>query len=73
MKRITLLHSALGLAAVAIIAADKPQVGYLTGYRSGYHVKSLVLQPGHPLYEGFGGLHHVYANEKAKKGLESGH
>lgn len=73
MKGITLLGSASGLAAVAVIAAHKPQVGYPTGYRSWYHVKSLVLRPGHPLYEGFGGLHHVYANEKAKKGLESGH
>jgi len=47
-------------------------VAYPEGYRNWYHVKSMVLQPGHPLYEGFGGIHHVYANAKAKRGLETG-
>ncbi len=65
----SLLALAFGLA----LAAEKGSlVAFPQGYRSWHHVKSMVLQPGHPLYEGFGGIHHVYANDKAKKGLETG-
>lgn len=35
-------------------------------------MKSLVLDPGHPLYGSFGGLHHIYANAKAMKGYRGG-
>jgi len=42
------------------------------GYRSWYHVKTLILEKGHPLYDAFGGIHHVYANEKAYKALVKG-
>jgi hypothetical protein len=63
---------ALGGLVAVLLAADQPAVSYPRGYRQWFHVKSMVLQPGHPLYEGFGGIHHVYANAKAKKGLETG-
>ncbi|MCS7182195.1 MAG: cytochrome P460 family protein [Thermoanaerobaculum sp.] len=66
-------------AAVALLGAGqalqgqgKDHVAYPQGYRSWYHVKTMVLQPGHPLYDSFGGIHHVYANEKARKGLQTG-
>jgi hypothetical protein len=32
----------------------------------------MVIQEGHPLFESFGGIHHVYANEKALKALKAG-
>jgi len=32
-------------------------------------VKTLVLKPGHELYGAFGGIHHVYANDKAFKAM----
>lgn len=35
------------------------------GYTHWHHVKTLVLKPGHTLYDNFGGIHHVYANDKA--------
>lgn len=44
-------------------------VDYPSGYRSWQHVKSMVIQPGHPLEDPFGGIHHVYANKKATSGL----
>jgi hypothetical protein len=28
----------------------------------------MVIQEGHPLYGAFGGVHHIYANQKALKG-----
>ena len=58
-------------AAVNTIGADA-EVDYPKGYRSWQHVKSMIIQPGHPLENPFGGLHHIYANAKAMKGLASG-
>lgn len=42
-------------------------------HRSWFHVKSMVIQPGHALHEAFGGVHHVYANDLARAGLANGH
>jgi hypothetical protein len=47
-------------------------VPYPDGYRDWTHVKSLVLQAGHPLFDAFGGLHHVYINDRGLKALKSG-
>jgi hypothetical protein len=41
---------------------------YPEKYRNWQHVKSMVIQQGHPLYDAFGGIHHIYANKKAMKG-----
>ncbi|RJQ49108.1 MAG: cytochrome C [Gammaproteobacteria bacterium] len=48
------------------------EVAYPKGYRDWHHVKSMVIQPGHPLENPFGGIHHVYANKKAVQGLKTG-
>lgn len=32
----------------------------------------MVIQQGHPLYEAFGGIHHLYANAKALQGYRKG-
>lgn len=56
----------------AAFAAEPPPVPYPEGYRQWQHVKSMVIEKGHPLYEAFGGIHHLYANEKAVKGYQSG-
>lgn len=50
---------------------DRP-VSYPEGYRSWQHVKSMVILPGHPLENPFGGIHHVYANARAMEGLRTG-
>lgn len=47
-------------------------VDYPAGYRQWPHVKSMVLQAGHPLYEAFGGIHHIYANAKALAAMKAG-
>lgn len=71
----------LGIAAGILLAAsglaaagdgkNKP-VSYPEGYRNWTHVKSMVIQDGHPLFAAFGGIHHIYANGKALKALEKG-
>lgn len=54
-------------SATSALAAD-PQVPYPQGYRDWYHVKSMAIEEGHPLFASFGGIHHLYANDKAMKG-----
>lgn len=46
---------------------------YPTDYRSWTHIKSMILEKGHPLFEKFGGIHHLYANEKAMEGYKNNH
>jgi hypothetical protein len=45
------------------------KVQYPEVYRGWFHVKSMVIQKGHPLYDSFGGIHHIYANKKALEAL----
>jgi hypothetical protein len=66
--RFALLFAALA-ASLPVQAADVP---YPAGYRSWTHVKSMVIEPGHPLHASFGGIHHLYANAKAMQGYQSG-
>ncbi len=71
LHKLTTLAATLAIAASAL-AADTTAVPYPTGYRSWTHVKSMVIQPGHALYDAFGGIHHLYANSKAEAGYKSG-
>lgn len=51
------------------IAQEKTKVAYPAGYRDWTHVKSMIIfDQKHPLFNPFGGLHHIYVN---KKGLEA--
>lgn len=56
--------------AAPVLAADA--VPYPEGYRDWSHVKTMIINPGHPLYEAFGGIHHLYANRKAMEGYRTG-
>lgn len=62
-------------ATLAVVLMAQPvaaQVPYPEGYRNWAHVKSMVINPGHPLYDAFGGIHHLYANPKALAGYKKG-
>jgi hypothetical protein len=71
MKAKTLATLSVAMTATALAAA--PQVPYPDGYRDWHHVKSMVIEEGHPLHSAFGGIHHIYANDKALKGYAKGH
>ena len=53
------------LCSLTALAGDPPTVPYPEGYRDWTHVKSMVIHDGHPLGAAFGGIHHIYANQKA--------
>lgn len=60
-------------AATSLVAmASSPPVPYPEGYRDWHHVKSMIIEEGHPLYGAFGGIHHLYANDKAVEGYKNG-
>lgn len=68
-----MIRPALLLAALATaLPAQAADVPYPAGYRNWTHVKSMVIQPGHPLHASFGGIHHLYANAKAMQGYQTG-
>ena len=64
--------SALVWMTLVLPAIAAEQVPYPAGYRNWHHVKSMTIDKGHPLYEAFGGIHHIYANPKAGAGYKSG-
>lgn len=47
-------------------------VAYPEGYRRWVHVKSGLVGPESPAHKKYGGLHHIYANDKALKGFKTG-
>lgn len=68
-----LLLAILGVVANAELpAASHAPVPYPKGYREWTHVKSMVIGKGHSLFDSFGGIHHIYANEAAMAGYRSG-
>ncbi len=70
IRQRTLFLAALVASPVAFTAA--PDVPFPTGYRDWHHVKSMVIEEGHPLHAAFGGIHHIYANRKALAGYTAG-
>jgi hypothetical protein len=73
MSRLNLvIMAALAVACGSEAIGDNAGIEYPSDYRSWQHVKSMIIQPGHPLEDPFGGIHHVYANSKAMHGLATG-
>jgi len=63
-----LVLSLIGATVATNALAADPTVPYPAGYRDWHHVKSMVINEEHPLFASFGGIHHLYANDKAMKG-----
>lgn len=66
--------AAVASSGVAAIAAEEAAatVPYPADYRNWRHVKSMLIEEGHPLFAAFGGIHHLYANEAAMTGYRTG-
>lgn len=72
MIRTALSFAILAAISSAPILADDSGVPYPEDYRDWRHVKSMVIEEGHDLYEAFGGIHHLYANDAALEGYRAG-
>jgi hypothetical protein len=67
---IVMLVLSLFLSPILSAGLTGKEVSYPEGYRQWSHVKSMVIEKGHPLYDSFGGIHHVYANKTALEAME---
>jgi hypothetical protein len=73
MRNLPTLLASLVVTASCMHAANAADpVPYPEGYRDWTHVKSMVIEAGHPLFDSFGGLHHLYANDTALRGYREG-
>ena len=72
MRKSYWLATLLAACAAPTVREREPQgqVAFPTGYRDWTHVKSMVVLEGHVHYDAFGGVHHVYANDKALVALK---
>ncbi len=70
MKKLV-LAVALAATTLGAFAADA-KVAYPDGFRNWNHVKSMIINKGHPLFDAVGGMHHIYANKKAMAGYKAG-
>jgi hypothetical protein len=75
MTRRRTMGASMALTASIMIAAaaqsDLPN--YPEGFRRWEHVKSGLMGPQSPGFDRFGGLHHIYANDRAMEGYRTGH
>jgi Cytochrome P460 len=53
-------------------ADNSAEVPYPEGYRRWVHLRSGLTGPESPSYKATGGLHHIYANDKAMEGYRAG-
>ena len=78
-KQISKRIAALTLVAIGSLtlgvkqwAQSDSQVAYPSNYRNWVHVRSALVDPNSPKAGRYGGLHHIYANEKAMEGYRTG-
>ena len=67
----SLAAMAVLIGALHVWARADEGVAYPAGYRSWQHVKSALIGPQTSFYGRYGGLHHIYANDKAIEGYRS--
>ena len=82
MKWLTILIIAIAIVASALAAllyaaggtaaqsADDLKIP--TGYRSWFHVNTLIIDKASPLYDALGGMHNVYVNSTGEAALKEG-
>lgn len=57
-------RAGLVIALAALTYNPSRQVAYPMGYRQWAHVKTMLLQEDHPLYEAFGGKLHLCQRQR---------
>lgn len=78
LRKTNLIVLMLFCCSFAIIVAGSytlpgnEEVPYPEGYRNWTHVKSALIEKGHPAFLHWGGFHHIYGNAKAIEGYQTG-
>jgi len=73
-KRLALILSPIAILALGVNLWAKSDhlVDYPLKYRNWVHVKTNLVGPQSPFFTSGGGIHHIYANDKALEGYETG-
>jgi hypothetical protein len=72
MKSTVFLATALFAYSFSLWAQSDDAVLFPKEFRKWAHVKSVLVGPQSAAYATEGGIHHIYANDKALKGYETG-
>jgi len=72
IKLFVIVVFVLVISSLYLRANPDDKIPYPTGYRQWVHVMSALVGPESPFFENSGGIHHIYANEKAIEGYRSG-
>ena len=73
--RLVVASAALSALFAVVVAARAHQdegIPFPAGYRTWAHVKSVVVGPSSAAFATEGGIHHIYANERALEGYRTG-
>ncbi|MCE9597707.1 MAG: cytochrome P460 family protein [Spirochaetia bacterium] len=62
----------LALVGFIYCAKKEPGVPYPEGYQKWALLKSALITKGEPLFDPFGGIHHIYGNREAQSAIEAG-
>jgi hypothetical protein len=67
------MFSAGLLVAMAPFAAESAgDIKFPTGYRSWFHVNTMIIDKSSPLFDTLGGMHNVYVNSTGQAALKKG-
>ena len=74
MRKVILMLSAIAVLIVsfALSAQIQETLSFPKEFRRWAHVKSVLVGPQSAAFPTEGGIHHIYANDKALEGYESG-
>src|SRR6266567_7267401 len=73
MQKLHLLSATLGLLAVASFPAEPADdIKPPTDYRHWFHVNTMIVDKGSPLFADLGGMHNVYVKSVAEAALKKG-
>jgi hypothetical protein len=68
-----LISATLGLVAITAIAAQSADdLKMPTGYRTWFHVNTMIVDKASPLFADLGGMHNVYVNKTGEAALKKG-
>lgn len=74
MRKVILMLSPIAVLIVnfALLAQTDETPSFPKEFRRWAHVKSALVGPQSPAFATEGGIHHIYANDKALRGYDSG-